>query len=124
LNRITYYELDQLRTRYPEVLNGLETDNLYPKDKGSLPDRTKEVLQAWQAIKSLCDDLCKGDANRDLDRCRKAIMAASDEYDEIAAAAAINLDPKSDADHLPALEEGLKLFMRLAEIANTGSDSM
>lgn len=116
INRITFFELDQLRTMYPAVLNGLETDALYPADKGSEPDRPNEVLQTWEAIKSLCGDLCCEAVTDSLTCCEDAIAQAKKAYDEIARK--IRLDSKSNADHLPALEEGLKVFMRLAEIAS------
>jgi hypothetical protein len=52
LNRITYYELDILRRRVRSVLNRLGTDALYAWE-GSQPPRNKEVLQTWDAIKTL-----------------------------------------------------------------------
>lgn len=114
LNRITFFELHQLRTMYPAVLNGLETDELYPADNGSEPERTNEVLQTWETIKSLCDDLCCEATTDSLACCEDAVKRARDAYEEIASQ--IRLDSKSNADHLPALEEGLKVFVRLAEI--------
>jgi hypothetical protein len=114
LNRVAYFELHQLRELHPQVLNCLETDALYPPDAGSEPERVTEVLQSWEAIKSLCSDLCLEGMTDSLAGCRDAITRARKAYDEIASL--IRLDSKSNADHLPALEEGLKVFMRLAEI--------
>ena len=114
MNRITFFELHQLRTMYPAVLNGLETDALYPADAGSEPDRPNEVLQSWEAIKSLCGDLCCETVADSVTCCEDAMAQAKKAYDQIASK--IRLDSKSNADHLPALEEGLKVFVRLAEI--------
>jgi len=123
LNRIAYFELDKLRRICPKVLNRLETDGLYDAEEGSLPDRAKEVWQSWEATRSLCGDLCKGDTKSDLDRCRRAISTAYRAYDEVGAAIDA-IDPKSNSDHLPALEEGLKVFSRLAEIPNPSGETM
>jgi len=39
LNRITVFELDQIRGDHPDVLNGLPSDELYPEVNGSQPER-------------------------------------------------------------------------------------
>jgi hypothetical protein len=122
LNRITYVELAQitnLRRRFPEipeVLNGLESDSLYPSEDGYEPERVDEVLQSWEAIRSLCDDLCHDDINATLQSCRDAIIRATEAYAAIESQ--IRLDPKSNSDHLESLSEGLRLFVRHAEIGD------
>ncbi len=123
LNRITYFELDQLRGVCPAVPNRLETDKLYPADQGSEPERADEVLQSWEALRSLCGDLCRAESTSSLACCRKAIDRASKAYDEIGAAS-IRLDRQSNADHLPALKEALEVFSRLAEIPSASADTI
>jgi hypothetical protein len=122
LNRITFFELHQLREMYPAVLNGIETDNLYPVDKGSEPNRPDEVLQTWEAIKSLNEDLVNGDTKNGLRLCRRAIHRANTAYDNVEAVVP-GLDPKSNRDHLSALFEGLRLFAQLAELEGPASDT-
>jgi len=121
LNRITFFELHQVREVYPDILNGLETDNLYPADRGSEPERSNEVLQTWQAIQSLNQDLVKGDVKNGLMLCRQAIDMAISAYD-IVESRVSRLDVKSNRDHLPAMLEGLRLFADLAELAGTTFD--
>jgi hypothetical protein len=121
LNRITFFELNQLRHRYPNILNGLGTDDLYPEDKGSEPERSQEVLQTWEAIKSLNQDLVDADVKKGLKLCREAIKRAGAAYDEIETY--VRLDPKSNRDHLPAIFEGLRLFAESAELEGTAFDA-
>ncbi len=117
LNRVTFFELNQLRSRYSDILNGLETDALYPEDRGSEPDRADEVLQTWQTLKTLNDDLVRRSVGESMAACREAIAGASAAYDEIQAT--IRLDQKSNADHLPAILEGIRVFSQLAEMEGT-----
>jgi len=122
LNRITFFELDQLRSVYPRVLNGLETDDIYPEETGSQPDRSEEVLQAWQTIMSLNKDLITDNTLASLKRCRQAIKRAEVAYDEVESYIT-RLDPRSNRDHLPAMLEGLRLFADLAELETTLPDA-
>jgi hypothetical protein len=121
LNRITFFELDQLRGVYPAILNSLETDDLYPADQGSAPERSNEVLQTWETIKSLNKDLVDKDVKKSLTLCRQAIERADAAYDDIEARIP-RLDPKSNRDHLAAMFEGLRLFAQLAELEGTAFD--
>ena len=50
-----------------------------------------------------------------LQLCKAALERATNAYDAIQSQ--IRLDPKSNGDHLEAIKEGLKLFLRLAEIS-------
>lgn len=122
LNRITFFELDQLRSVYPHVLNGLETDVRYPAKQGSEPERKDEVLQTWEAIKSLNGDLVRGDMKAGLRLCRQAIERADAAYDAVRAYVP-RLDPKSNGDHLSAMFEGLRLFAKIAELEDTAFDT-
>ena len=122
LNRVAFFELHQLRELYPSGLNGLDTDALYPAETGSEPERADEVMQSWETLKSLCSDLCCDQMADSLACCEDAIARARNAYEEIASL--IRLDSKSNADHLPALEEGLKVFMRLAEIPSASTNEV
>lgn len=116
LNRITFYELENLRRTVPTVLNGLSSDDLYDSDKhGSEPERNQEVLQAWDAIKKLNRRISKETAEDSLPAANRAIDLARETYDLIDANA-IRLDQKSDRSHLDPLQEGLTLFVELAEL--------
>ncbi|NLF08626.1 MAG: hypothetical protein GX594_11715 [Pirellulaceae bacterium] len=120
INRITHIELRQILDLriLPDILNKLKTDGLYPSNEGYLPQRTDEVLQNWEAIKSLCDDLCRDDLMETLELCQTAVKRAIEAYDTIMSR--IRLDSKSNGDHLEAIKEGLSLFVRQAEIGETG----
>jgi hypothetical protein len=121
LNRITFFELDQLRGDYPDVLNGLPSDELYPEDNGSQPERSEEVMQTWDAIRSLNDDLVVGDVYEGLKLCREAVERANAAYDEVESS--IRLDSKSNREHLPAISEGLRIFAELAELEGATLDA-
>jgi hypothetical protein len=109
LNRITYFELNALRDLGMQgVLNGLPLDSLYQND----PERPKEVLQSWEAVRDLNRRLLQGDAQNSLRRCVQAIGQAERLYESIP----LPLDGKSNSEHLEPLREGIGLFARLAEI--------
>lgn len=112
LNRITYYELDALRTIEPKALNGLKTDDFYKT--GSPPSRSEEVGQSWEAIKELNRQLVRSDTVQSLQECLKAIEEARNLY--INASTRVAFDPKSDDSHLDPLSEGIQLFGKQAEL--------
>jgi len=112
MNRITFYELDQLRTLIPEVLNNLPLDSLYNVDNGSEPERSNEVYQSWEAIKCLNSKIIQTNISDSLNKCQETLVRASNLYDRIR----IGLDSKSNRDHLEPLAYGVKLFTTLAEI--------
>ncbi len=116
LNRITFYELDALRAVAPDVLNGLPTDALYPEAAGFQPQRNQEVLQSWDAIKTLNARLVVDNQTEALRRCRNAVELAEEIYAELGLRISFPLDPKSDDGHLAALTSGLDEFERLAEL--------
>lgn len=115
LNRITFYELDQLRILTPDVLNGLPTDVLYPEDS-SQPQRSQEVLQSWESIRELNNRVVRSSIKTSLALCQTAVKAARELYARIDFALPQPLDPKSNDQHLDPLEEGIALFANLAEI--------
>ena len=109
LNRITYFELNALRDLGVQgVLNDLSLDSLYQND----PERPKEVLQSWEAVRELNRRLLQGNSQNSLRRCVQAIGQAERLYDSIP----LPLDGKSNSEHLEPLREGIGLFARLAEI--------
>ncbi len=114
LNRVTYYELEALRGTAPSVMNGLPTDKLYPAGS-SQPARNQEVLQSWDAIAKLNGKLVReGDQAGSLSSCLGALKRAQGLYDRIGTG--IELDPKSNDQHIEPLKEGIRLFANLAEI--------
>lgn len=109
LNRITYFELNALRDFGVQgVLNGLPLDSLYQNE----PERPREVLQSWEAVRDMNRRLLQGDSQNSLRRCVQAIGRAERLYDSIP----LPLDGKSNREHLEPLREGIGLFARLAEI--------
>jgi hypothetical protein len=113
LNRITFPELDQLRGM-PEILNGLSTDGDYPA--GAEPKRNKEILQSWESLKKLIGTLDAENIGTGvaLEKCLVMVEKASNLYERITLR--YDLDQKSNADHLPAIQEGIRLFKKLAEL--------
>jgi len=114
INRITFSELDSLRERFPQVLNGSKTDELYPEE-GSEPQRNQEVLQSWDAIRVLNGELVKGNPRDSLIAWGKALNVATDLYGGISRAG-YALDTKSGSDHLEPIAEAIRLFAAAAEI--------
>ena len=114
LNSIKFDELQLLRGRFPEILNGLDTDQYYdPDEKGSLPDsQLQEILQTWEAISSFAPN---GLTPR-LIQCLGWIDRAIQQYEQINFAPGMRLIGRSNGDHLGSLKDGLKHFAKLAEI--------
>ncbi len=115
LNRITFFELGQLRGLLPAVLNSLPTNTLYDPDNGSEPQRNLEVIQSWEAVKSLSSSLVADDQAQSLANCRNAVTRAVALYETIQGLS-IRLDSKSNAEHLQPLADGIRLFAKLAEL--------
>lgn len=117
-NRIVFYELDILRRKFPSVLNGISTDDLYQEDKGSEPKRANEVLQSWEAIKKLCNIFKCVEITQDLAKLKNILEEAGKLYDEIQApSTGFQFEEKSKGDHLDAIFQGIDLFAKKAEIA-------
>jgi len=115
LNRIAFFEFDQLRKLLPAVANKLPTDSLYDQTVGSEPQRNREVLQSWEAVKTLNDSLVADEQSKSLKNCSAAVAKAMTAYEAVQAAS-IRLDGKSNPEHLQPLAEGLQLFRKLAEL--------
>lgn len=114
LNSIKFDELQLLRGRFSEILNGLKTDQFYDADeKGSLPDsQLQEILQTWESISSFAAD----GLPPKLSACRAWIETASQQYEKINFSPGMRLTGRSNGDHLDSLRDGLKLFAELAEV--------
>lgn len=114
LNSIRFDELQLLRGRFPEILNGLPTDRFYdPIENGSMPDgQLQEILQTWDAISSFAPN----GQTPELSECRDWIAAALAQYEHINLSPGMRLMGRSNGDHLESLAGGLRLFAELAEI--------
>jgi hypothetical protein len=111
LNRITFSEKEALSIFAPNVINNLPHDADYSPE----PERTMEILQSWEALKSLNDELLADSQQTSLDNCLNAVKQAQDAYGKIAQYGII-LDQKSRDEHLLALLEGLQQFKERAEL--------
>lgn len=115
LNRITFFEFNQLRTMFPAIVNKLAGDDLYKPDDASEPQRNMEVVQSWEAVKALNSKLVVNDQAKALKQCGDAIKQAGLIYEAVQARG-VRLDPKSNAEHIQPLTDGLGLFKKLAEL--------
>lgn len=115
LNRITYYELESLRNLVPNVLNHLELDTIYPAGS-SQPPRPQEVLQTWEAIKALHGKRVGVDPIVSMRACLAALHDAQETYDNLGVRFPVQLDAKSNDQHIEPLREGIRLFATLAEL--------
>jgi hypothetical protein len=114
LNRITFFEFNQLRTSFPTVVNKLAADKLYDPAEGSEPQRNMEVIQSWEAVQTLNKRLGGSDQAKALKACENAVKQANINYDAVQQL--IRLDQKSNPEHIQPLADGLKLFAKLAEL--------
>jgi hypothetical protein len=115
LNRITFFEFNQLRTMFPAIVNKLAGDDLYKPDDASEPQRNMEVVQSWEAVKALNAKLVVIDKAKALKQCGDVIKQAGLIYEAVQARG-VRLDPKSNAEHIQPLTDGLGLFKKLAEL--------
>jgi len=112
LNRITVNERQAFAEVVPDVMNALDTDALYERKE---PDRTKEALQAWDAIASLNKDILTDDINEGLERMRERIVVAKVCYDKLKSYG-FTEGYEANMEYLATLEESLIAFKELAEI--------
>jgi hypothetical protein len=105
LNRITVSEKDAIKAFIPEVVNGLPHD----KDYSTEPPRNTEVLQSWEALKSL-----DGEINS-FKECLEAVQAAQNAY-AAWAQVGLPLDSKSDDSHIEPMLEGLRLYKERSQL--------
>ena len=112
LNSIRFDELDRLRNSFPELLNGLDSDDFYLADNGSQPDsQVEEVLQSWETIGSYWQDGAPSLAD-----CQSNIVSAENFYRRLKASPGVSLPARSNDNHLESIEDGINLFAELAEL--------
>jgi hypothetical protein len=111
LNRITISEVDALSQFIPGVINQLPHDSDYDPE----PERSREVLQSWEAIKSLNEEFSDSDIAKALEKCIQAVRRAEEAYSRVASLE-IYLDSKSRDDHIVPLLNGLRQFKERAEL--------
>ena len=109
LNRITFNEKEALQTFIPEIINKL------PHDEDFLENRTNEVIQSWEALKSLESELIAESINDSIDNCERAIEHARAIYAKVAEIG-LPLEKKSRGDHLEALAEAIPQFKKKAQL--------
>jgi hypothetical protein len=113
LNSLRFDEVQRLRGRFPQILNGLSSDSYYLEENGSEPnDQIEEVIQTWDAISSYATE----SQTVPLEDCLNWLTTAEQLYEEINAASAFRLQGRSNNAHLEALKNGLLGFAELAEI--------
>jgi hypothetical protein len=74
-----------------------------------------EVVQSWEAVKALNSKLVVTDQAKALKQCGDTIKQAGLTYEAVQARG-VRLDPKSNAEHIQPLTDGLGLFKKLAEL--------
>ena len=111
LNRITFTDLDALRRVVPAVLNGLTHDADYNPE----PENNNEILQSWEALKSLNHQFLLDDIVDGLSACESAVAEAGGLYSLIVEAG-VALDRKSGYGHIEPLQEGIQVFKEMAGI--------
>ena len=111
LNRITFSEKDAISRFVPGVINNLPHDADYNPE----PERQKEVLQSWEALKSLNKELVAEDITESLKKCIQFVNFAEQTYNEIASFGIV-LDRKSQSEHILPLSDGLRQFKERAEL--------
>ncbi len=109
MNRVTCSEKDALREFVPEIENHLSMDSEYNPE----PERSREVLQSWEAIKSMIDKYCADDLRDNIEKLKKATIDAENAYTNVSG---LTLDSKSRDDHLAAFQEGITEFEKLVEL--------
>lgn len=114
-NRITFYEFRDWRLLLPEIQNGLPTDNDFADDQ-SEPERAREVLQSWNSLTILVDQLTRDDVRQNLDNIIERLRVAASLYANLSAAFGIRPDVKSNADHVEPLVDAIRQFERVAEL--------
>ncbi len=116
LNRLNYVEFHRLRGGFPGIVNGLPSDQYYPLQNGSEPERVKEVLQSWDALNRLCNQINSHDAGVNLGAFMGRVKKAKELYEKIEAETLMPLEEKSKGFHLDALEQAVTVFCQKAEI--------
>jgi len=81
------------------------------------PKRNLEVLQSWETLKVLLNDISGLSTAAALKSVNAMVESAQAHYEEINSNAPfMQFDSKSNSEHLDAMGEGIRAFARLAEI--------
>jgi hypothetical protein len=115
LKSIRYTELEQLRSVFPEILNGAPTDGHYDQEEGSRPSATGEALQNWDCLRQLSRLVARDDPERSLENILKALDQAEETCARIGTVG-FTLRERSNSEHIQQLREELASFRELAEI--------
>lgn len=113
--RILHTDLNAWRTIVPEIVNGLESDDIFINDNGNEPERALEVLQWWDAIRSMNEKYSSDSIKQNLDDLTEHISRAEVLYAEIERAG-FRPEQSANQDHLRALREGIKIFRNTVEL--------
>jgi hypothetical protein len=116
INSIRFDELHRIRRRLPSVMNGLPSDDFYSEANSRPSDRTQEMLQTWNAIISLNEQLRDGDVIGNLRTCSAWVEYARDLYSQVNAQGGLPLPGRSNDEHLDPIHYGIQMFADLAEI--------
>lgn len=115
LSPIRFDDLHRVRSFLPEVMNNLESDKFYPDATSKPSGMEEEMLQGWQTIKVMLEDLeGKGVVER-IEQCHRWIDAAQGLYAYMDVLGIMPSGRQSD-DHLKTYTEALDLFVELAEL--------
>ena len=112
INRITFAERQACAEIAPEINNHLTHDEEY---EGGHPERSNEVLQSWEALAVLNEELVTGDEEENLSLWTNKLELAKETYLKLSTRG-ITLDYRSNFDHIEPLVEGIEAFKKSAEI--------
>jgi hypothetical protein len=112
LSHIKQTDFDAFRAVVPEIATGSAQDAAYD---GEEPSRTEEALQSWEALGVLSQKYCTGDTPADLVRFKEHIGTAIELWAEIQEAG-FTQGVESNLERLEAMQEGITLFEKWAEL--------
>lgn len=108
-----YDERAAVSNLIPNINNGLSHDEDYEKGE---PARNVEVLQTWEAIAQLNNQLVAPDVHESLNLLENAIARADIAYTRLSGLG-FSIDVETNRDeYISALREGIKTFKQRAEI--------
>jgi len=105
------YTYDTLKDRSNGIKNNLSTDSIYEDGE---PERAREVLQSWEALKSFCNEISSDRLTANLETLKSRIDYAFNLYTN--ANSILQLDTKSNSDNLEPMQFALSRFSQITEI--------
>ena len=115
LKSIRHTELHDIRSSFPEILNGLPSDAFYPVTDGSRPDVKNEAVQNWDAIKAMIAKVSKPTVPASVAACSAALDDAGELYGSVSLIG-YSLRERSNGEHISAIRDELSEFSSLAEL--------